>query len=78
MRNVQVSKVHISHGAYSSKANPSLFLLSLRSLLVKCRSVVDWDHLVNEVSRIKHRNPHQPLDYELRLEQILAFLGQTL
>lgn len=37
-------------------------------LLVKGRPVVDRDHLVNEVSRIKHRNSYQPLDNELRLE----------
>lgn len=39
---------------------------------------MDWDHLVNEVSRIKHRNSNQLLDNELWLEQILAFLRQTL
>lgn len=39
---------------------------------------MDRDHLVDEVSRIKHRNSNNPLDDELRLEQVLTFLGQTL
>lgn len=47
-------------------------------LLIQGRSVMDRDHLVDEVSRIKHRDPNKPLDNELRLEQILAFLRQTL
>lgn len=39
---------------------------------------MDGDHLVDEVSRVKHGNPNKPLDDELRLEQILAFFRQTL
>lgn len=50
----------------------------LEDLLIQCRSIMDRDHLVDEVSRIKHRDPNKPLDNELRLEQILAFLRQTL
>lgn len=46
--------------------------------LVKRRSVVDRNHLVDEVARVEHRDAHQPLDDELRLEQILAFLRQAL
>lgn len=50
----------------------------IEDLLIKCRSVMDRDHLVNEVSRVKHRNPNEPLDDELRLKQILAFFRETL
>lgn len=39
---------------------------------------MDRDHLVDEVSRIKHRNSNYPLDNELRLEKVLAFFRQTL
>lgn len=47
-------------------------------LLVECRSVVDRDHLVDVVAGVEHRDAHQPLDDELRLEEVLALLGETL
>lgn len=46
--------------------------------LVKDGSVAGGDHLVDEVAGVKHRDAHQPLDDELRLEKVLTFLGQPL
>lgn len=37
-----------------------------------------WNHLVYEVARVEHRNPDKPLDYELRLEEVLTFFMKTL
>lgn len=47
-------------------------------LLVENRSVVTWNHLVYEVARVEHGNPDKPLDYELRLEEVLTFFMKTL
>lgn len=46
--------------------------------LVENRSIVDWDHLFYEVARVQHRNPYKPLDYQLRLEEVLTFFMKTL
>lgn len=62
----------------SDRSDFWIFQAQPDDLLVKRRSVVDRNHLVDEVARVEHRDPHQPLDDELRLEQILAFLRQAL
>lgn len=62
----------------SNRSDFWIFQARPDDLLVKRGPVVDRNHLVDEVARVEHRDPHQPLDDELRLEQILAFLRQAL
>lgn len=49
-----------------------------RDSLVEDGSVACGDHLVHEVAGVEHRDAHQPLDDELRLEEILTLLRQPL
>lgn len=52
--------------------------LKISHSLVEYRSIVKRNHLVNEVARIQHWNPNEPLNDELRLKEVLTFLVKTL
>lgn len=81
---IKTSNVQFRKKTHQQILSGSCVFLSLSlsfhgdDLLVKCRSVVDRDHLVDVVPGVQHRDAHQPLDDELRLEEILTLLGQTL